>query len=956
MTVEAVPRSLRALAGTVRLVVAAVILGGTAYVLSWQILHGGPAGNDIGFHLNLAEWVATTFPNLGWWYPWDDHGIPYRLGYPLAAHWLAVAAARAAGTGIPQGIQLVEFAITPLGAIGAYAFCAWRLHSPLAGLVAGFLYLLSPLAWTFLVDWGFYANQAGTVLFMPTLIALDAFFEEWQAGRRGWAFRVSALLTIGLTAVMAWISPFLLGASLAAVLAYALAARPGAGRPHLRWLLLVAPSLLAGTFLLTAFWSLPQQGYLALIGSRVPPRAYDPGLFNVWSFGQIFAWRPLDPNPLFDRTTLTPAAWLPALAGAVSAIRDRKARVLLALVAFGVLTMVTHALAALTWGLPVLPYLVHARGGVTLVQFGVPVLAGIGLVQVPAAIGAVAAARLRLGSGGRTGLAVVAVGAGLALGALGVGAFSHWVLGAPDKLAYGDYRPDFGDVWEYAAPGKAPPRPLWAQLVDLRDWRPPRVGCDLSSCRRGQAQLDRMGEAFPSPPQRAVVDAHVPQLLMNFHQLTGGAQAYTYNFQLPSSPELDNWVLDSMLARPGTTTKDQLAQVMGVDAVALGQTQASRANDYQQLGWHLAAASPMTFTNPAPSGLAAEWPGGATVLVIGRDQRSTSHPYNDVFEKATAGMIPYQEGWLVRGHSPYVDDYQPSELAQYQGLLLLGYRYHDRDAAWSRLEAYVRSGGRLYVESGWQYVDPDWNQATAPAVLPVGALSWGPLDPEAAAEVGGVAATGWGAFSFGGAGWGASSAAGARPGADALVTVGGRVVAARWRLGRGRVVWSGANLMAHATSTGSGAEDRFLADQWAWLLGSRPAADERTVAWSGDQRLGVSLDASPGPTWVLVKESMVPGWTAVLQTPAGDRQVVLRDAELDFILVRLDSVPAGSRLVLTYGPGAGVYLWWAISLAALVSLAAWTARPALFAPLVGLAPSARRRAAGISSRWGREDQ
>jgi len=189
-----VTRALRgaacAVAHLLGLAVCSVLVLAVSYVLSWRLLVGDAAGSDLPFHLDLARWVDSTFPAIGWWYPWDANGIPYREGYPLAAHWTAVAVARAAHLTVADGLQVVEFLVSPLCALGVYAYVAWRLRRPVAGLVAALLYLLSPMAWTLLADWGFYANQAGTVLFMPALIAIDACFARWLAGDRGWRFRL----------------------------------------------------------------------------------------------------------------------------------------------------------------------------------------------------------------------------------------------------------------------------------------------------------------------------------------------------------------------------------------------------------------------------------------------------------------------------------------------------------------------------------------------------------------------------------------------------------------------------------------------------------------------------------------------------------------------------------------------------------------------------------------------
>ena len=932
--------------GAVRGTVAAGVIFAVAYVLSWQVLYAGPVGNDILYHLHLSQWVDSTFPNLGWWYRWDDHGIAYREGYPLAAHWVAVAISRLGSIDVASGMQVVEFATNPLGALGIYVFCAWRLHRPLAGLVAGVAYLLSPFTWTFLVDWGFFSNQAGTVLFMPSLIALDVFFDEWEAGRRGWKYRLAALSVLALVALMGFVSPFLLGAAVAAIVFYVLAIRGGGLGKRMRWLLVVVPLLVGGTFLLTAFWSLPQQQYLSFIATRVPPRAFDPNLFQIFGLDQILGLHPLRPNVIFDRMALSPAVWLPAVAGVVCAVWNPKARALAALVGFGLLTMTTTALASLTWGLPVLPNLVHARAGVTLVQFLVPVLAGLGVVEAPLKLGVWLAASLRMGGRGRLFGAATLIAMTLAVELVGVAHYASWVDGNPNALAYGDFEPNVNDVWGHYPPGNAPPADLASQLLDPVRWRAPQVGCLGTGPCSSRSALTPYRGLFSSPPQRAVVDAHVPLLLMDFRDLTGGSQAYTYNFQLPASPELDNWMLDSMLNHRGTTIKAELSSALGIDAVVLGSTQVGEGADYQALGWQQVSSSPLTFVNPSPLGLATEWPSGNAMLVVGSDQRSRSHPYNDLFERATTGLIPFTSGWLARGESPYVDDYTAAQLARYPALILLGYRYHDQSRAWRLLDDYVRAGGALYVETGWQYVDPDWNLGSpAPSILPVGELRWGALDPTAPVLVTGSAASGWGSMAYGsaGAGWGASSAGSVRAGAENLVSVGGRVVVARAKIGRGRVVWSGMNLIAHDAGAGSTTEDGFVVDLFAWLLGRFaapvPPQTDRAPTWLDGERAQIDLTRAQGRTWVLFKESFAPGWSAELRWPtspevaAGSRPVPITDGELDMMMVRLDSVPQGAQLLFTYGATPSVYGAWLLSAVGLLGLVLWVIRPRWFGRL-----------------------
>src|SRR4029077_18333349 len=165
-------------------------------------------------------------------------------------------------------------------------------------------------------------------------------------------------------------------------------------------------------------------------------------------------------------------------------------------------------------------------------------------------------------------------------------------------------------------------------------------------------------------------------------------------------------------------------------------------------------------------------------------------------------------------------------------------------------------------------------------------LHWSALDPSAPVQVDGASGQQFGSFSYGSGGWGASSAPSARQGATELVRVGDRVVAARWDVGRGRVLWSGMNLMAHDATSGSAGEDVFLANQFAWLFArSGPASSQLSIqpTWTGSDQVSLALEPSAGPSLVLFKESLFPGWTARLVTPNGSSRVELAGSEMDFM-------------------------------------------------------------------------
>ena len=928
-----------------RLVVAAAIFGAVAYVLSWQILFDGLPGGDTLFHLHLTTFVASTFPSLPqWWYPWDGNGLPYREGYPLISHWLAVAASRLDGTNLTGGIQIVDFLISPACALGVYAFCDWRLRRPLAGLIAGVLYLLSPMSWFGLYSLGIFTDQVSTTLFMPAMIALDAAAVAWASGQRGWGFRSAIVAFCVLSSGVGLIAPAQWPGAVAAVPFYVLVV-PADRRK--RWLLAVTPALWALAGLLAVFWLFPIRDYLGFIASRTPSLAFNASDLSLLHLDTVLQLHPLSPNS-GDRYSLTPAASIPAVLGLVAAVWERRARVLAMLVGLA-LVFGTQGWALAPLGL--LPNaqqftgVVH-RPAVLYLQFLVPVLAGLGLVLVPQVV----LARL-VRKAKATGLhgarfaarateAVASPIAFVAVAALIV-TFAGYVDGNPGHLSYGPEQTNLHDIWQRhdtpcADPG-AGSNPLCqstltAQLLDPTQWRPPTVGCYLTACSEFQSTMASLQSMFQQAPQRAAVNSDNYLLGMAFHEISGGASDYTYAGQLVTSEALNSWLVDNTLHSSGTEVKAQLAQVLGLDTVALaGPSQLGQANDYVALGWQQVgqATAVDVYRNPSPTGLAEQWPSGSDILVIGASQSSSADVYNNMFKYATSGRIPYSEGWLVRGRSPYIDDYSQEELSSYRAVVLLGYRYHDHDAAWNLVDQYAVAGGRVYVETGWQYVNPDWSSQTAPAALPVKDLHWGALDQNAPVSVAGVNDPTWGSMSYQGGGWGASSSSAVRPGAEALVTVGNRVVVARWTRGKGEVVWSGMNLLAHDSSVRSTSEDAFVTDLFSWLLPTATPQIDIAPSWLGNDQAVLPLSASSAPSLVLFKESMFPGWSARLETGGTSRSVSIVDSEMDFMLVHLDSVPAGSRLVFTYAPNLRLEAWWAVSALGLAGLVMWLVRPGL---------------------------
>jgi hypothetical protein len=1044
--------------GALRVAAAGAFILALSYVLSWPFLYDGLQGIDYLWHWHLASWVSTEFPGLPFWNRWDLSGVPYRDLYPILPHWLAIAVSRLLRIDVSSGIQLVQFAVTPLLALGLYAFCDWRWKRPLVGLVAAVLFLIDPLSWVETIDYMWFASQLGVVFFMPALIALDWYFALWSAKAAGWQPRLAAFLFVVLSAATGAISPAALSAPILVMFAYVLAARRDT---WWRWLVGPAALMTVAIIGLQLFWIGPFFGFLSYVGQRANALVFNPSLVTTFDIRRLLELLPIRATLDVDRFSLSPAVWLPAAFGLLLALRHIRARVPAALSLLGIGLLSVQWLYYPMALVPSAGVFVEAlyRPAAIQLRFFVPLLGALALVGLPEAAIAWLAKKVRLP--GRRLARAAAVLATLAIVFADVAAFAGHIDGWPDSLAYGPgfegtysaHGPDIRDLWmahtdqcrnpsppypacssaaltsafsvtELAAacasadgtprsdveictaigPDLSKPRwapasdpliattdawcsgrtdpvcaarfdPLWRQLLDPSLWRPPMVGCHLAWCHSEAARRDAFSGYFSRPPDRLAVQGEVQPLAAAAHELTGGASAGTIAVGgggAEPSRDLYQFVENEMLKQRGVEVKRQLAAITGIDAVALGPNQAGQASDYTALGWQKTSDQPLAYQDPSPSGLATEWPGGNAVLVVGASQTGNADVYNAVFKRsASGGMIPFAGGWLVRGSSPYIDDYSPSDLAKYGTIVLWGYRYRAHDMAWGRLSQWVQAGGHLFVETGWQFVDPDWSGGAMPDVLPVTSAAWGGLDVSAPAVIGSGSAAqsdpAFGDLHYQGGAWGASSAAvsALRPGAEAVVSVGGRVVVARATLGSGRVLWSGMNLLAHATTTGSASEDALIRSQFDWLLppavtagsGASPAAAANLApAWSGNEAVTIPLVAASEPTLVLFKESQFPGWSADLVSAGARQPVAIIDSEYDYMMVRLDSVPAGSRLEFTYRPPWTEVAAWVASAVSLVLILVWLLRPGFASTMweaVGgkLSRAWRGRLQSYANRW-----
>ncbi len=172
-----------------------------AYIMGRTILTGGLKGGDSAMHVGYTVWLNKYFPSIPHWYPLQGGGESLLHGYPLLSHLLIVLLHRTSNLSIVQAFRLLSFLSIPLTAMGIYFYCWAAFRKKTMGLIASFLYILAPLAWTWMYDWGFFSFSLGMVFLPATLVCFDRYMfvvlqRPSSSSRRLWLAGVCLCLSL----------------------------------------------------------------------------------------------------------------------------------------------------------------------------------------------------------------------------------------------------------------------------------------------------------------------------------------------------------------------------------------------------------------------------------------------------------------------------------------------------------------------------------------------------------------------------------------------------------------------------------------------------------------------------------------------------------------------------------------------------------------------------------------
>ena len=447
------------------LAMSVVVIIGFSYALGHVLLEDPLRGGDRPLHIAYIEWLNIYFPDIPHWFPSQGGGMSLLHGYPLVAHWLVILLSRLSGLSLLQAGSIVSFLSFPLTAIGIYVFCWTALKNQTVGLIAAVLFLLTPLTWTWIHDWGFFPYGVAIVFLPLTLIFYDQYLsvvlrDPRSSRRRIWM--VGVIMSIALSTIA---HPAVGASGAMAILLFALfsalTCEPGKRAEFLRHtarsFLFIGPPIL----LLLAFYAVPFYQY-GQIANREGLNS--PALNQIVHIprAEFLGLRPID--SLIVHTRMSNPLVVTLLLGIGLLLSPRMSRKAFALI----LTAIFAGLYSL---FPELPYSLGKLSSILPMVFGLRASLGIVMVLFPvgAAFGAWALANAvlvpstiirrredrnyeekpqRLQGRGlvASGLALVLVG----FGAIAIGRL-HSIK--PYHLSYGPSRLgiDTRDIWELSS-------------------------------------------------------------------------------------------------------------------------------------------------------------------------------------------------------------------------------------------------------------------------------------------------------------------------------------------------------------------------------------------------------------------------------------------------------------------------------------------------------------------------
>lgn len=1040
-------------------------------VAGHEVISSGALGSDAWSFISRMKLLSDNFPKYPFWNPWEGGGVSLLYGYPPGIHTLIIVTSKLLDWTLVEALKFWEFASVVIFAFGVFIYTWVRFRITVVSFLAGLFFILSPIAWMWMFEWGFVAEQIAVMFFPFTILFFDLFLLQAIEGNWSLKTRLYLFLTVILLGLSALSHPFVFTGVLSFALVYGIIVsllRKKAKLKSIVKVIAVTFGFLALMVLLFGFWLIPFYNYTGLANSSSgqtsrPPMLSDYQERDELSFTHIFSIKPpriLDKNEFFSQNKTLPEGYLvDGQAVLEKGYIWRNLSFPLAVSILYFLGMIT-SFVLLKRKLPhalVVTFILVLFSVSTLVIFIFQTISYY-VSQIPI-LGTPAASIIGwLGSWrGNIFAARLFVPVGAAYGAYGVfalilypfkflekRAILRWskniilsifaLLLASFVLYYFRSKPalPFGYLAygkEVSFPGRAIYlRNIWRNTERADDrcmlWEnrkkaicnkekflknfdaskvifacsenPYEPVCDgnfsdqdidrwVKECDGGIAQppvsevlcsaRSDMYEVLAGDLKKEIIFQKLESFSQKEFNLGDALQVFAtipnddfirydtsphrafysqigpYVKKTPQMPvyinssslvhrmwgyQISNFYADDPVY-PDPASLPEIAQWFGIKYLISHPS--DPLDKFESAGFKRVGDSQIFEYSEAE--FLAALSKKPTILVIGDTQKGV---YELVFRRANFGFISYDEAMLVDG-GEFVDLYSLDELKRFDVVFLYGYKYKNKSRAWRMLDEYVRDGGRLYIDTGWQFTSADWEVGETADFFPTTELSWtnfgitsdyslheGLINTEDV-DTGGFEALIWNDQP-----WGVSSGDQLRSWAKPILTVQDNPLVAGGQYGKGKVVWSGMNLLGHIKVFDSSDPETIFASRLIdWLLegfqvqnfvfrqdfdAKRPNPDRVEFTFK------TSID---GPLSLYFKEATHPFWkTEIISGGGGREELDIQKAGPGFMLISLRDLQAGDRINLYIQKPLKHYVYDIVSLLALFGLLAFVVYPKPF--------------------------
>lgn len=1011
--------------------IAIALIFAVSYIIGYRYLLGSTFwGNDAFSYYSVVEWYSKYFPQLPFWFPLQGGGVSF-AGYPWLAAYLVNAFDRLTSFDLVQSYRILGFLSIPLTGVGIFFFAWTRLTEvkpiwfrQLLGAVAALFYVVSPMAWVWLVKWGFYAEHISHIFVAPTILFFDLYLERLFAKKYDALFRIGLIGAL-LFWLLAFNTHFFAGYSIVFILGLLIFTKfIFQKEKKIQLIKRIIPPLIifcllfAGLFIFrylpysTYNVAVAEGGFIGYgpgdlqgtINNTLPPKV----LLSLEDPKYVIT----DPRSLIKDFRFQLYVWLLIIPSLIfSYFRSKKIFVYSIFIVIGFFINSNVDIKILLGKIPfinIFSGMLQGRAFFIPMRVIIPIVAVYGAYVVwevvwtalfhllkrskplyylflPIKIGMVLLLTLttlyyivsRTYSLPHTEPYFLSAGAfpdGLDLRDIwhrhrdddvkGTEEVNNFVAGNPEYYKYEwlanfvemrdnclekepngslkNYPPghictyytqglreggtifppldlvltakkecashpprDYSGVYEYC---KAYYQTL-AEQLSWQNWYLKPVSSNISG------EIGGTQSAFSGLPQdreyRYDMSGFAGRQVMIAPLVNNNSQIQVYINTLSLIYNAWNYQSQVMYTvfplyqKPGVLT--ELGKWFGTEFVYLAGSGLEPFSYWQQdhnwfsLNKNTGGAAWYEFKEP--TGITT-WDNRPRMLIISDDKKFF---YDQTYKSFTQGALLYDQAIPVKGNKE-VDSYSYDYLKQFDMIYMRGYDYKWKWNAYRLLDQYVKNGGKLIFDTGWQYYVPDYKIDNAPDFMPFQSLDWQKLDtsakyklndPEIAHD---IDISKFGSLQWENTAWAVSVPQNLRDWAKPVLSYDDKPLAVVGEYGKGRVAWIGFNLIPHAETKDSNEELQFFNRLVEYVNGGFHKAngyhlDKTRIS---PDRVEFSLkDTVDHPSSLYFREAYYPDWQAKLITASGGNQNIdILRAGPGFMLLNLPPVNQGDKIVL----------------------------------------------------------